>query len=283
MTGRLPPISSRDSARPDRADMRGNRGPIIVLGDSFFGAMTMQRLLSRDTALACTSGIGMLPLCEQAAISWLHVEHRDEPLSQLAIASIRAMTDSLIITVLSGTGNKRWCEVASAHPRGAEVFLQLYPGAKFICMHRSCLDVIAAAVRTNPWGLADSIFRSFAIGYPGNSVAAVAAYWIARSEAILDFERAHPAASHRVRFEDLVGSPARVRDEISSFLELSQEDSWAGPCVVGDAFGESGEDEDAASGRVPPDMVPPQLRTRLDELLQVIGYPPIPAPGPLLS
>jgi len=171
--------------------------------------------------------------------------------------------------------------VASAHPRAAEVFLQLYPSARFICMHRSCLDVIAAAVRMNPWGLADSIFWPFAIGYPGNSVAAVAAYWVSRSEAILDFERAHPAASHRVRFEDLVGSPDRIRDEVSSFLGLSNGNPGTEPCMINDAITSSRGDEGAdGAGRVPLDLIPPQLMTHLAELLPRIGYPPVPASGP---
>lgn len=277
MTADQLPTPSRSLARPDPAATRRTQGPVVVLGDPYCGAATLQRMLSRHAALACTSGTGLLPVCERAAITWLQVENRDGPLSQLAVASIRAMTDSLIITALARTGGTRWCEIAFAHPHCAEVFLQLYPSAKFICLHRSYRDMITAAVAANPWGLADSIFQSFAVGYPGNSVAAIAAYWVSRTEAILDFERAHPAASHRVRFEDLMGSPGQICDEVYSFLALSQGDPAARHRVIDDPLAEFNVAQSAASrGGTPLDWIPPQIRIRLDDLTALIGYPPVP-------
>src|ERR1035441_8887252 len=103
-------------------------------------------------------------------------------------------------------------------PRCAETFLQLYPSAKFICLHRRCPEVILAGVNANPWGLEDSAFKSFTAGYPGNAVAAIAAYWAASTEPLLEFEQAHPGSCHRVRYEDLTSCPDQARAEIASFL-----------------------------------------------------------------
>lgn len=207
---------------------------MIILGYQYGGAGHVQHMLAPAEVFACTSGTGLLPLCESAALAWRQVEDRDGPLSALARTSIRALTDCLITTVLAGSGGGRWCEVASAHPRSADIFRQIYPAAKFVCVHRSCAAVITTAVQASPWGLADPALQAFAAHFPGNSAAAVAAYWASHTEPLLDFEQSHPEACHRVRYEDLTGNPGQAADDICSFLALNRND-LAIPYPVGEA------------------------------------------------
>jgi hypothetical protein len=253
-----------------------------VLGYPYCGAGRLQRVLSRHDALACTSGTGLLPLCEVAADTWRQAENRDGPsLSSLAAASIRAMTSSIITTILAGSGKKRWCEIAFADPGSAEIFLEVYPSAKFICMHRSCLDVVYTAVQQAPWGLAGSPFQSFATGYPGNSVAAIAAYWAASTGPLLEFEQAHPSACHRIKYEDLIEDPVRVDDRISSFLALNSDDPAASHWMNDDTPSAAEAPGSIASGaQVPLSWIPTSLTTRVNQLLTLMGYPPIPSSGP---
>jgi hypothetical protein len=70
--------------------------PVIVLTDPHAGAWRLHSLLARQPDLACTSGTGILPLCEQAVATWRNVDGRAaRPLPTLAAASIRALPASL--------------------------------------------------------------------------------------------------------------------------------------------------------------------------------------------
>lgn len=104
--------------------------------------------------MACTSGTGVLPLCDQAIATWRNIEGRPDALpSRLALAATRALATSVITTVLAREGKRRWCEVAAPNSKAAKTFLNVYPGTRFLCLHRACPDVIRAALDASPWGV----------------------------------------------------------------------------------------------------------------------------------
>jgi Sulfotransferase family len=269
----------------------GRPGPVVVLGYAAGGARSIHRLLSGYQTLACTAGTGVLPLCDAIATTWRQVENRDDPPSALALASLRATIGSLATAVMAATGKTRWCEMAFAHPRCAEIFLLACPSTRFVCVHRSCPDVVHAGVRANPWGLSGSPFEPFSTAYPGNAVAAVAAYWAANTEPLLDFERTHRDTCLRVRFEDLAEQPERTQAAIEAFLSIDPRDASAGGMTA--SPGEPGPGELAPGDRwadggeplppVPFSRIPPALLTRIGRLTDRLGYPPIAEPGPSLT
>jgi hypothetical protein len=101
-------------------------GPVIVMCYPYAGAGRLGSLLSQRQELACTSGTGLLPLCDQAALTWQQAERRLGPASALALASIRAFTGTVITTLLAREGTPRWCEITTASPASAETFLRVY-------------------------------------------------------------------------------------------------------------------------------------------------------------
>src|SRR5438128_3986981 len=178
--------------------------PVILLSYAHSGAAAVQRFLAEGTDLACTQGTGILPLCEVAAASWAQVDRRPgKAMSQLAVSSTRALVSVQLTVMLAASGKRRWCELATSPPSAAEAFLQIFPSTRVICVHRRCADVIAAAAKAQPWGLAGSAMAAYAFNYPGNSLAAIAAYWVSVTERLLAFEAAHPHATIRLRHEDV--------------------------------------------------------------------------------
>ena len=247
---------------------------VVILSYANAGAERLRSLLAGRPELACTSGTGLLPLCEQAAFTWQQVEERDGPLSALAAASIRALAGSAVTSLLAQTGKSRWCETAMASPHSAETFLELFPDTKFLCLHRNCTDVIDAAIQENPWGLSGPSLAPFVATHPGNSVAAVAAYWASRTESLLAFEEAHPGACHRVRREDLGGNPDQTASEICGFLRLDGNlgaaPSWLSTDST-DASGDRAQDR----AQIPADRIPAPLIGPLNGLLTRLGYTPL--------
>jgi protein-tyrosine sulfotransferase len=255
--------------------MAEQRAPIIVLTGAHCGTALISRLLSAHAELACTTGSGVLPLCEQAAGTWRRVDHRDGSLSRIAVTAIRAHVSAMIAVILAQDGGQRWCDISFGSPTAAENFLQLYPGTQFICMHRNCLDVIRVAVAASPWGLANTSFAPFAAAYPGSSAAAVAAHWVERTGSMLSFEEAHPAACRRVRYEDLTGRHEKEAQDIFAFLNLAPGGAIRSGLPLAMDPASDGQGGFLADARIPFGYLPPPLTERVNKLQASLGYSPI--------
>jgi hypothetical protein len=236
---------------------------VIVLAHGQPGTQRIGTLLSGQPSLACTAGTGVLQLCEQAASTWRGAQRTGSSLSMLAASSVRALTGSLISVITSQEGKQRWCEVSTASARSARTFLEIYPQTKIICLHRNCADVLHASVPDGPMhegrlpvghgpgGSGGSGRHSGSggsgghrgrggrgrvadRGEPGDPTAEVASCWQERTESLLALERDHAAQCLRVRYEDLVASPATMAG-ILSFLGLDRRPDldWPGPAESG--------------------------------------------------
>lgn len=265
------PQRDRAAAPKPNGDVRD--APVIVLTYAHSGAARLQSLLASHPDLACTSGTGILPLCEQAAITWRIADDRaDMGLSPLALASIRALATGIITSMLIRTGKRRWCELAAAPPMSAETFLQIYPGTRFVCLHRACTDMVYAAIHASPWGLAGPAFAPFTATHPGSTVAALTAYWTAHAGPLVTFEEAHPEVCHRIRYEDLsAGSQASA---LFAFLGL--EIPSAGIPGGRDASDITAEPGAAGCATpIPAGQIPPQLLAQANDLAGKLGYLPM--------
>ena len=271
MTTVLPP--AQFPAAVGTAGHAGAAGaPVIVLTYPHGGTERLWSLLTGHPGLACTAGTGVLPLCEQAAATWRAVDGgTGTRLSPLAASSIRAMTTAVIATVLARDGGRRWCEFATAAPRSAEAFLQIYPQARVLCLHRSCTGFIQDAVRASPWGLAGPEYAPFTAAYPASTPAALTACWTAATTPLIEFEEAHPDACMRVRREDLTDGayPAGLL----AFLGLeAPRAGHRGPDAPSPGSPPPGP---AHPAPFPADQIPAPLLAQAGHLTSKLGYPPL--------
>jgi Sulfotransferase family len=260
----------------------GQAAPVIILGYAHSGGARVLSLLSDSNELACTSGTGLLPLCEQAAAVWRRAEDKDAEsgqISALAAASIRAMVGAIVTQVLARAGRDRWCEFAAAADETAATFLRLFPGARFVCVHRCFSDVARAAIQASPWGLAGQGYGPFLAAYPGSTLAALAAWWTVRTSALLAFERDHPRECLRIRCEDLDADQPGTVSAVASFLGITGTASQAA-MLPGDLPAAGTAPEPAGSGLelpIPVARLPPALLAQVNDLLERLGYPPLTA------
>src|SRR5215467_11650249 len=250
-------------------------GRFIPARQRYAGAERIQNALAVGGSLVCTSGTGIIPRCAAAAEAWRRIEgQQGMTMSRLAVAAIRGLVTAQIAAILASSGQPRWCELATAAPGAAEVFLQVFPGARFVCVYRSCLDVIRAGVQANPWGLQGQRFKPFLLAYPGNSVAALAAYWVTSTEQLLGFERANQQATDRVRYEDVTTQPGRALAAVRAALGLGDTE---GDDISPARPGWLTEPADAPAepdATLPAEMIPQSLRERITHLHAELGYPP---------
>jgi hypothetical protein len=261
---------------PATAGARAPNSPIIVLSYPYAGAERVQDALAAGSRLACTSGTGILPQCAAAAETWRHIEgQQSTDMSRLAEAATRGLVTAQIAAILASSGQPRWCELATAAPGAAETFLQIFPHAHFVCVHRSCLDVIRACVQANPWGLQGHGFRPFLLAYPGNSVAALAAYWVTCEEQLLAFERANEQAADGVRYEDVTSRPDHALAPVRAALGLGNTDGDGVSPAQPEWLAEPGDAPAEPDATVPAEMIPEPLRQRITLLHAELGYPPL--------
>ena len=249
--------------------------PVLVLSCAYSGAGYVQDLLAAGTDLACTSGTGIIPLSAAAAEAWRRVEDQaGQAMSRLAVSTVRGLLSAQVTVILATAGKSRWCELVTAPPSATDPFRQVFPGTGFVCVHRSCADVIRAGVQVNTWGVYGQGLVPYLLSYPGNSVAALAAYWANSTEQLLAFETENAGAAHRVRYEDVMAAPGQALATVRASLRL---DSTAADGAFPGPF-EPAKPDTAGSAvpepAVPVEMIPEPLRGRVSRLHDELGYPP---------
>lgn len=249
--------------------------PVIMLSYGYSEARFVQKILAGGPELACTSGTGIVPLCFTAAETWQRVEGQDgQAMSRLAATAVRGLVTAQVTVILADAGKTRWCELATVAPSAAEPFLQIFPHTVFVCVHRDCLDVIRAGIQASPWGLQGQLLTPYLLSYPGNNVAALAAYWANSTEELLEFENANSRITHRFRYEDVITEPEKALTAFRVWLGLSSPSRITFPEQFdfpkpGTYVSHSAE----AEAEVPLEMIPAPLRQRIGRLQAELGYP----------
>jgi len=260
---------------------RETTGPIVVLTYQFGGSVRLRRILEDQPELAVTSVTGLIGACHQAAYAWRQAEQRPAaPLSDLAAKSIRAMVAGAITIITARTGRPRWCEIAPAERNAVETFLALFPGSRFICLHRACEDVVYATMRASRWGILGQEYAAYTASLPaGGQVPAVAAWWVDHTDALFTFEEEHPGICTRLRYEDIISDPVGTELRIREFLSLGGNPDGL-PRLPGDnAAPVLPEEETPGCGAdIPTGRIPIGILARVNELSNKLGYTPLAPP-----
>jgi hypothetical protein len=270
--------------------------PVFVLCMARSGSTLLRFLLDAHPELACPPETSLPALCGQLAVVWSLIEgaplsanRGDAPpqVPDAAIAGIRRMLDEMTGGYLARRGKKRFCDKSLGSARVADLLMRIYPGARFVCLYRHPMDMIRSGLDACPWGLNGYGFEQYVGSSPGNSVLALARYWLDNAMTVAAVEEQHPDQCYRVRYEDLVTAPEEVAAELFDFLGVASAPGiteycftdereqfgpadykiWATSAITGDSVGR-GES-------VPAGLIPPPIVAAINELAGGLGYLPI--------
>jgi hypothetical protein len=167
-----------------------------------------------------------------------------------------------------------------------ELVRRLFPEVRCLLAFRHVMDTIASGIEASPWGFQAYGYGPYVQTSPGNTVAALARYWLDHVSGALAWEQKHPDICTRVRYEDVVANPEANIKRVQKFLGVREDLT-----VLRRAF-----DREPARGpgdykvvhtsavhagsvghgkRVPIGMLPPPLLTAINEKLEILGYPPL--------
>jgi protein-tyrosine sulfotransferase len=220
------------------------------------------------------------------AMGWQNVEAGDPILAEAA-----GKVAELMDTFLRQKGKRIWCDKSPTNIEKLDFVGRAYPRAKFILLHRHCLDVAMSCLRVSPYGFSLPVFEDFVRRNHRGFVPALVQAWEENTAALLRFEERMGAQALRVRYEDLVAAPAATLERICSFLGVGfdpgvLERAFATPHHQRAFGGDPGAmlsaglvDRSVGSGAeirwVALKAVPSELRSRMNERLQELGYPPV--------
>ncbi|MBO0833986.1 MAG: sulfotransferase, partial [Actinobacteria bacterium] len=246
--------------------------------------------------LACPPETNVPALCGQLATVWSLIEgaplsanRGDEPpdIPDAAIAGVRETMDRMTGSYLARRGKKRYCDKSLGTARFSYLMQRIWPRTKFICLFRHPMDVIASGMEACPWGLNGYGFDPYIAETPGNSVHALAHFWVDNAATILTAEQQFAERCHRVRYEDMVADPQAVADRLFKFLDVDLVPGIAEACFAAERerFGpadykiwHTSQITDDSVGRgwtIPAGLIGPQIRAGINELCGKLGYLPV--------
>ncbi len=267
--------------------------PVFVLCNGRSGSTLLRFLLDAHPDLACPPETNLPGLCVQLATVWSLIEaaplsanRGDEPpdIPPAAIAGVRDTLDRMVGSYLTRRGKKRYCDKSLGTARFAELLMRVYPDARFVCMHRHPMDVIASGAEACPWGLNGYGFDPYIAATPGNAVMALASFWADNTRATLAAEERFADKCLRVRYEDLVAEPEGTAAAVFEFLGVDAVPGISQSCFSAERerFGPADykiwytsritSDSVGRGWSVPAAMIAPQLLDVINELAEKLGY-----------
>jgi Sulfotransferase family len=267
--------------------------PVFVLTSSRSGSTLLRFILDSHPELACPPETLVSSSCASLLRSWAILEDAGSEgkpsadrgqVPAAGIAVVQSAMDQLFGAYLRRRDKRRWCDKSLDSHMYAELIAQAYPKAKFICLYRHCMDVIASGIEACPWGVSRFGFDPFVAQYPGNNVAAIGAYWMSCAQTIMKFEEEHPSSCHRIRYEDLVTAPEETAAAMFDFLDLPRVPGITDECfkIPHESNGPGDEkiwftDRVKSSGigrgvKVPVGALPEPMQADINQALDKLGY-----------
>lgn len=270
--------------------------PVFVLCAARSGSTLLRFLLDAHPELACPPETNVPALCGQLATVWSLIEgaplspnRGDEPpeIPEAAIAGVRETMDRMTASYLVRRGKRRYCDKSLGTARFTYLLKRIWPGARFICLYRHPMDVIASGIEASPWGFNGYGFEPYISATPGNSVHALANFWLDNAATIMAAEAQFPENCIRLRYEDLVADPQAVANGLFSFLGVESVPGIAGAIFAAERerFGPADykiwhtsritTDSVGRGWTIPAGMIGPQIRGGINQLCGKLGYLPV--------
>jgi Sulfotransferase family len=272
--------------------------PVFVLCEARSGSTLLRFLLDAHPDMSCPAETNLPALCHTMVTTWSLMAGYPLPgsapgqppeLPAEVTEGLRRSMDLMVSTYLGRVGKKRFCDKSLGSARYAGLLLQVYPQAKFVCLYRHPMDVIASAMEACPWGLSGYGFDPYIAATPGNGVFALARFWLESTAQIMSVEEDLEEHCLRLRYEDLVSSPDLVMSELLSFLGLPPVADIVSRCFRSEpeAFGASDHkiwhttritaDSVGRGWNMPASLINSPVLHGINELSERLGYIPIDA------
>lgn len=314
-------MSASEKRGPETTGPGAGPNLALIVGSARSGTTLTRLLMDAHPEIGCPAEAAIPALLTQMARAWLGV-HADQlpgvrgrkpkvpaaPTDEPAGLSVSERSpatavkappfaqlsprarDWLVRTVsvpmadyCSEHGKRIYCDKSINSVNHLPLVRELFPELRSVMVFRHVMDMVASGLEASPWGLTHYGFRPFVEAASGNTVAALANYWLSHAQRALAWEAAYPDECLRVRYEDLVLTPDETLRSVFDFLGVQADDAVlerafaraqrSGPSdhKIGHTSGVH-TDSLGRGKRVPVEMIPPPLLREVNRTLVRLGY-----------
>jgi protein-tyrosine sulfotransferase len=210
--------------------------------------------------------------------------------TRLAFLEVRRVVSEWMDSYARRKGKRMWCEKSPRNLKYLDVLKNVFPDAKYICLHRHCMDVVQSCLEGSANGFVVDLAyyaRNISDSYAhrsGNHISAFIDSWIDKAERLLRFEQENASNCFRIKYESLVENPGEVLRPMFEFLGVEWDERLPNQ-VFSIAHDQGPGDQKAAfSKRIHRDsvgrgstisrsLIPRDMVDRMNSLLVELGYP----------
>jgi len=263
-----------------------DRSPVFVLSHARSGSTLLRYMLDSHPDVASPGEVVLGQLC-----SWLvralprlrlGADLNVEDIGPELLRETRDYIGLMMDPYLKRKGKKIWCDKSPANLEHLPLLAKIFPEARFICLYRSCLDVVDSCLEESRGGYMMEL-QEYIVRYPGSFVQGMMESWIDRSTRLIVFETDHHQISHRIRYEDLVRNPKPTLMQLCRFLKLEWHEEMATKALQIEHDTGGGDQKIRAEreihqrsigtgSRLPLDSLPVPLVGRANQVLKSLGY-----------
>lgn len=209
--------------------------PIFIVCNARSGSTLLRYLLDAHPDIACPSETALAAVSTQ--LMWLHIQavsgrvpfeaaRTEGPSAEIdeAAATARRVIDDIMTDHLKRRGKQVWCSKDLYTVEYMRGLARIFPRARYLCLHRHAMDVIASGLEACRWGFRLYGFQPYISPHLDNFVDGLARYWVRRTKQIILLEAAPSTLTYRVHYEHLVRDPGRTLAGILEFLDVERDD-----------------------------------------------------------
>ena len=283
-----------DALRRTGRDMNGQymptSAPIFILACPRSGSTLLATLLGLSPAVSSPPESNMSVALEAylSVRDTLRTAAESSHERKRAIRGARRVGEELVRRYLEAEASEVLCDKSLSNVGHASMLAEVFPKARFVCLYRHCLDVIASLIEANPWGFGAFGAAPYIARWPTNFVAGLSEMWLSAVGQQRAFTEEVPGRVWTLRYEDLVADPVAVMHELFAWVGLPTKPISesaagatiklpvrrdAGPADFKIAFTSEVSSGSVGRGRmVPIESLPSELMAEVNRNLVLLNY-----------
>ena len=204
--------------------------PIFIMASARSGSTLLRYIIDTHPDICCPAELNLGNLCSQLlqvhsyTTAQVSTAVQEREIQQRIYAEVRQTVSDIMLSYATARDKKNWCEKSSGNLVQADTLMKVFPGAKYVCLHRHCMDVVYSLLEMSRFGFVEWTVK-YVHKNPRNIVAAMAEYWADYTERLLRFERQYSADCFRIKYETLVTDPSTTLKQLFAFLDVDWDQS----------------------------------------------------------
>lgn len=263
--------------------------PVFILSCERSGSTLLRYIVDTHQDIACPAELRLGQLCVALYHSAYYsvgqvVATTEIERSSRTIERIRHFTSALMAEYTTAKGKRLWCDKSPENLETLEILDTVFPDAKYICLHRNCMDVVHSCLEISGRDKFSSDFAPYIKNNPENMVAAMVESWAAKTRKLLTFERENQHKCFRITYESLVLDTHSSLAAMFDFLDLSFDPSLLDSVFLVAHDDGPGDDRIRFSSKINKDslgkgslvsraQIPVELLEQMNALLSELAYP----------